>query len=326
MVHYLGSDSYLFPAMTMSPQPDPSPSAAPGTVHLRFTQTPSNALAMAASLFAGRPTQAPADALDIKFHAIWKGAQAQAPALARYQQVCELPADGTLPLLYVHAMAMPLHMAILSHVRFPVRLLGLVHWSNSIESLRPIAAGEVLEMECSMDGITATDRGQPFALHTTVRADGEVVWREVSTFLSPLPASSRSKTGKKPASAENAEPAWGEPVAQWAVAANAGRRFAGPSGDWNPIHVSAITARLFGYPRAIAHGMFSAARCLALLQQGQDPHAPVKLDLRFKRPLLLPGQVALLTAPEGNGTRFVLRVLPSGEPHIEGTLSPLSPL
>ncbi len=306
--------------MTMPPQFNSLASVAADAVQLHFTRPPSNAWAMAATLWAGRPTQAPADALDIQFHATWDGARAQPAALARYQAVCELPADGTLPLLYVHAMAMPLHMAILAHRRFPMRLLGLVHLANRIESLAPIAADAALSLECHMDGITPTERGQTFTLHTTVRAQGVVVWRETSTFLSPLPASSRSKTGKKPAS-DGAEPAWGAPIATWAVAANAGRRFAGPSGDRNPIHMSAFTARLFGYPRAIGHGMFSAARCLALLQPG--PHTPVKLDLRFKRPLLLPGQVALLTAAEGTATRFVLRVQPSGEPHIEGTLAPL---
>jgi acyl dehydratase len=85
-----------------------------------------------------------------------------------------------------------------------------------------------------------------------------------------------------------------------------------------------LTARLFGYPRAIAHGMFSAARCLALLQHGLPADAPLALDLRFKRPLLIPGQVALHTAqgtaPDQDTTRFVLKVQPSGEPHIDGTL------
>jgi hypothetical protein len=273
---------------------------------------------MVASLLAGRPAQAPADRLGVQFRATWQGASAQAAGLARYHAVCDLPATGTLPLLYVHAMAMPLHMAILSHAQFPLRLLGLVHWSNTITALRPIAAGEVLEMECTLDGITPGERGQSFALHTTVRVQGEVVWSEVSTFLSPLAKSKSGQAGKTAPVPDATD--WGAPVAQWPLAANAGRRFAGPSGDWNPIHMSAVSARLFGYPRAIAHGLFSAARCLALLQTQADADGPVRLDLRFKRPLLIPGQVALHTAPDGDATRFVLRVQPGGEPHIEGRL------
>jgi acyl dehydratase len=274
------------------------------------------------SLFAARPAQAPDAQHGIRFGARWHGARADAARLEQYRQVCTLPDTGTLPLLYLHAMAMPLHMAILSHARFPLRLLGLVHWSNQIESLRPIGNDEVLDMHCTLDGIQATERGQSFAIHTTLSAKGSVAWRETSTFLSPL---ARSKSGKKPP-ADGSEPDWGQPVAQWAVAANAGRRFAGPSGDWNPIHVSALTARLFGYPRAIAHGMFSAARCLALLQARMPADQPLQLDLRFKRPLLIPGQVALHThqdAQAPDSKRFVLKVQATGEPHIEGLISQL---
>jgi len=309
------------------------PSSTACTVLLRFESKPSNARALLGSLLARRPAQAPADALNVHFQAVWNGAQADPAALAGYRAVCELPAGPTLPLLYLHAMAMPLHMAILSHPAFPLRLLGLVHWTNTIESLRPVAHDAVLAMECTLDGIAATDRGQSFSLHTTVRVggvDGDVVWREVSTFLSPL---AKSKSGKSAAAAQASkaratsgipEPDWGTAVAQWCVAANAGRRFAKPSGDWNPIHISAFTARLFGYPRAIAHGLFSAARCLALLEKTLPPGQPLMLDLRFKRPLLIPGTVALHTAKESNSTRFVLKVQPTGEPHIEGVIRQLN--
>ena len=287
---------------------------------LQYQAAPRNRAALLRSLFAGRPTQVAPAQQAIRFDARWQGARADATRLAQYRQVCELPDTGTLPLLYLHAMAMPLHMAILSHTRFPLRLLGLVHWSNQLESLRPIANGEAVDMHCTLDGIQTTERGQCFAIHTTLSTGGTVAWRETSTFLSPL---ARSKSGKKPV-ADGSEPDWGPPIAQWAVAGNAGRRFAGPSGDWNPIHVSALTARLFGYPRAIAHGMFSAARCLALLQRDLPANAPLALDLRFKRPLLIPGKVALHTAQDATqdpgAIRFVLRVQPSGEPHIDGSL------
>ena len=289
-------------------------------ITLQYQAPPRNGAALVRSLFAARPVQAPDSQHGIRFDAHWQGMRANAARLAQYRQVCDLPDTGTLPLLYLHAMAMPLHMAILSHARFPLRLLGLVHWSNQLESLRPIGNAEALDMHCTLDGIQSTERGQSFSIHTTLSANGSVAWRETSTFLSPL---ARSKSGKKPA-ADGGEPDWGAPIAQWTVAANAGRRFAGPSGDWNPIHISALTARLFGYPRAIAHGMFSAARCLALLQQGLPADAPLALDLRFKRPLLIPGQVALHTAQgadqDQGATRFVLQVQPSGEPHIAGTM------
>lgn len=303
-------------------------------IELAFSRPPSNRKALVGSLLARRPALAAANRLGVRFHAVWTGAQADPAAVRAYMELCDgdgaaapvcVPAAPApyytfaLPMLYVHAMAMPLHMAILAHPQFPLRLLGLVHWANQTEMLQPMAPGAPMDFECTLDGITESERGQMFDIHTTVRMGGEIVWREISTFLAPA---KRGKTsgGRKPEDNATEGPAWGASVAQWAVAANAGRRFAGPSGDWNPIHVSAFTARLFGYPRAIAHGLFSAARCLALLQAGKPQTFPVRLDLRFKRPLLIPGDVALHTAAQGEATLFVLKVKPSDEPHIEGRL------
>jgi acyl dehydratase len=286
---------------------------APPAVSLVFSSLPRNGGALIRSLFEARPAQAAADQLSINFHARWQGARADARRLKQYREVCGLADTGFLPPLYLHAMAMPLHMAIMSHPRFPLRLLGLVHLSNSMQCLSPIGDYEVLDMDCQLHGIEATERGQSFTLHTRLSSPSATVWTETSTFLAPLPRS--GKRAPPPAKGD-----WGSPVARWGVAANAGRRFAGPSGDWNPIHISAISARLFGYPRAIAHGMFSAARCLDLLTRDVPACAPLAIDLRFKRPLLIPGETALHTRQEAGDIRFVLNVLPQGEPHIEGAL------
>ncbi len=289
------------------------PSPQTPQVSLAFSSQPRNASALLRSLLAGRPSQAAPDTHSISTVARWQGAQADAKRLRRYREVCGLTDSGVLPPLYLHAMAMPLHMAIMSHSLFPLRLLGLVHLANSMQCLRPIGDLETLDMDCQLHGIEATERGQTFTLHTRLQSSGETVWTETSTFLAPLP-----RRGKRPPPDDL--PDWGSPVARWQVAGHAGRRFAGPSGDWNPIHVSAFTARLFGYPRAIAHGMFGAARCLDLLCRDWPRGTPLQIDLRFKRPLLIPGEVALYSRQEADSTCFVLNVLPQGEPHIEGTL------
>jgi len=289
------------------------PLTASPPVSLAFSSRPRNAGALFRSLLAGRPAQAAPDQLSIAIDAHWHGAQADVRRLKQYREVCGLTDAGFLPPLYLHAMAMPLHMAVMSHPQFPLRLLGLVHLANNMQCLRPIGDFETLDMDCQLHGIEATERGQTFTLHTRLQTAGETVWTETSTFLAPLPRSGKRQP-------PDDRPDWGSPVARWAVAGNAGRRFAGPSGDWNPIHVSAFTARLFGYPRAIAHGMFSAARCVDLLCRDLPACAPLQIDLRFKRPLLIPGEVALHTRQEADSTRFVLNVLPQGEPHIEGAL------
>ncbi len=49
------------------------------------------------------------------------------------------------------------------------------------------------------------------------------------------------------------------------VPGNAGRAYGSLSGDRNPIHLSALTARLFGFSRPIAHAMYLVARLEAEL-------------------------------------------------------------
>jgi acyl dehydratase len=107
--------------------------------------------------------------------------------------------------------------------------------------------------------------------------------------------------------------------ARWRVPADAGRRYARVSGDVNPIHLSALTARAFGFPRAIAHGMWVEARALAALS-GRLPDA-LAVDVAFRKPLLLPSTVELATARAGAGWGFAVRGR-EGVEHLVGTVRP----
>jgi acyl dehydratase len=63
----------------------------------------------------------------------------------------------------------------------------------------------------------------------------------------------------------------------------------------------AATAKVFGFPRAIAHGLWHKARSLAELEQ-HLPAAGYELAVRFQQPLLLPGTATLLaSAPAASG-------------------------
>ena len=52
----------------------------------------------------------------------------------------------------------------------------------------------------------------------------------------------------------------------WRLPADLGRRYAAVSGDHNPIHLYPLTAKAFGFPRQIAHGMWTKARCVAAME------------------------------------------------------------
>jgi acyl dehydratase len=66
-------------------------------------------------------------------------------------------------------------------------------------------------------------------------------------------------------------------------------RYAGASGDFNPIHWSQRVATAVGLPGVIAHGMFTMALAgRAVTAWAGDPGALVEYQVRFGRPVVVP--------------------------------------
>jgi acyl dehydratase len=84
----------------------------------------------------------------------------------------------------------------------------------------------------------------------------------------------------------------------------------------NPIHIHPLSARLFGFPTAIAHGMWTKARCLAAL----DPRLPAgfSVEVEFKKPILLPATVEFSEGETAKGIQFAVRGAGKGTPHLDG--------
>lgn len=66
-------------------------------------------------------------------------------------------------------------------------------------------------------------------------------------------------------------------------------RYAGASGDFNPIHWSDRAARAAGLPDVVAHGMLTMALANRLVTAwAGDPGAVVECAVRFIRPVVVP--------------------------------------
>lgn len=108
-------------------------------------------------------------------------------------------------------------------------------------------------------------RGSAFDVvaEATADAGGSPVWRSVSIYLH------RDRTAAPGARRRQDDPHPGPALTRLTVPAATGRRYAAVSGDRNPIHLHPLTARPFGFRRAIAHGMWTKARCLAALDRAE---------------------------------------------------------
>jgi acyl dehydratase len=244
------------------------------------------------------------------------GVTAPAAGLSGYRRVCGFAPDGHLPLTYPHVLANPLHLALLTGPECPVRLLGLVHLRNTVRSLRPLDEGEPLDLRCTLAGPRPTGRGQELDLVTEVQAGGALAWTETSVVLARRDGGGRS--GQAPARAPR--PEGDGAVQRWDVPADQGRRYAAVSGDWNPIHLSPLTARLFGFRRAIVHGMWTLGRVAAALGP-QAPAGALELQAAFKLPIYLPAVVTLRARPTPGGITFAVRDGEDVKPHLIGTLA-----
>ena len=252
-------------------------------------------------------------------HLARRGVVVDPAHFAAYARVCRLPLGDLLPVTYPHMLTFPLQMALMTDRAFPLALPGLVHARNRIEALRPIRSDEKLDLEVWAERFATHRSGASVDLRATVSAGGAEVWRSTSTYLA------RGVTAPEGAPEAEIEVPVGDiarVVATWRIPADAGRRYATVSGDVNPIHLSGLTAKAFGFKRAIAHGMWVKARVLGSIG-GRLPDA-VAADVAFRKPLLLPSTVTLSTAAVGgSGWDVAVGSASGGSEHLVGTIREL---
>lgn len=291
----------------------------PAPVSLRFSTLPSIWTSYPRALIGRRPALVPTGQTVPAIEARIERLAVNIAHLRDYRRVCGFGEDGHLPLTYPHIMATPLQLAMLTSEAFPVRLLGLVHVRNLIRSHAQIPEGHALDVTCSLNGHRETERGQEFDMLTDCRVDGATAWSEVSTFLArrPRPRGAEQSRGPRPAEAKDTPDAVS--TTSWHAPADIGRRYASASGDFNPIHLADLSARLFGFDRAIAHGMWSLARTVAELR-GKETGA-VAVEASFKLPIHLPAWVNLHHWETDGGRAFILKDAPGIKPHMVGSLT-----
>ncbi|MFE0020052.1 MaoC family dehydratase [Amycolatopsis sp. NPDC059021] len=233
--------------------------------------------------------------------------------LAAYNQVCGFRLTDELPATYPHILAFPLQMALMTEADFPFPLLGMVHVRNTITQHRPLRLDESFTLRVRAENLRPHPQGRQFDVVSELLVADSPVWTDVSTYLrrGGGSGSDKPRAALTPPS----------PSALWHIPGDIGRRYAEVSGDRNPIHLHALTAKAFGFPAAIAHGMWTKAHVLAAFE-GRLPEA-FTIDVRFKQPVLLPAKAAFTTWQTDDGWSFELWASRKPKPHLEGTITQL---
>jgi acyl dehydratase len=242
------------------------------------------------------------------------GQRVDAAHLAAFQRLIGARVREVLPPTYLHIMAFPLSMALMSEREFPFPLIGTVHVNNTITVHRPVTSDEEFFFTVRVDHLRPHPAGRQFDVLAEVTVGDEVVWNGVSTYLRRGKGSGERSESKP---RESVEPSGA--VSTIKVPANIGRKYGALSGDRNPIHLHSLTAKAFGFNSAIAHGMWLKARTLSTVESRLPDSYTA--DVAFKTPVFLPSTIALRSTVEDSRWALDVRNARSGKPHLAGTVT-----
>ena len=243
------------------------------------------------------------------------GASATSPAAATAG-----PAAAVPPAL-LHALCFPATIDLLTSPAIPVQPLGLVVTSQSWHLLEPVHTGESLQLGARVSAIKRSEDGVSLTVECTLSHHGAINYVEATNYLSRSgsgrPSSLESEDLDSngvdaegtavvvaPAPAPNHRDAHGvneagrldigqRPALTTAhFTAAAAKRWAELTGDANPIHLSAVAARAFGYRKVLLHG--AAIDAWVARQLGITGERPSSGAVSFRAPVLLPADLELV--------------------------------
>ena len=290
------------------------------TPTVEIWQAPSTLAGLAAVLKASRKRPGRIESLPPVGY-LRSGVPLEAASIAAYAKVCGYQPEHGVPLLYPQMLTFPLAMAYFASSYCPWPAMGTVHLANRVQQHAPLHVGDALRAEMRPGLLLAHEKGQVFTLEFQIWKDQDLVWEATQTLLR---LGVHNPSGPIYLSAlHNAQPL--SVQTNFMADAGIGRRYGRVSGDLNPIHLSALSAKLFGFRRAIAHGMWTQARALAAMLPRQAL-AQADVQVEFKTPLYLPARATLwstsaVAGPLPHNALFEVRNAKGDKPHLRASLS-----
>ena len=232
----------------------------------------------------------------------------------QFKEYCEMFGfdNNTVPSTYWYVRLFSLRSLLLAHPDAPFPMPGLVHLYDSIRQYDKIYPSDQLDVTCKFGRLLQHDKGTAVEIVTALTRNGETVWEEVNVNLY------MGKKGLGDAPVENPaiELTAPDTSAEWELGESLGWQYAKVSGDFNPIHLHTIGAKLFGFPKHLIHGWYSVNRAIAPVQE--QLAAPHELFVSFKKPLYLPGKVVSRTQQTEEGLLFDVIDAKEGFPNLKG--------
>ncbi len=246
------------------------------------------------------------------------------PNLDHYKHYCEIVGwqqDEQVHPCYIQVLALKLQLRCLLDKKSPFAAMGLVHIENTIVVHNTINLTSSIDLRVRFSSVRQHRRGWLVTITVQALQNDQCVAEASSGYLAKVRAAHvapQQKSGQTPPVEE-----FGEVVGELEADKAVGRRYAGVSGDINPIHLSTLTAKAFGFKKAIAHGMWSLASAVSNIVAEQRNHAGAdkisEITSTFHKPMLLPALASIYAEKHGDKPRF--RVSQGANCFITGTIT-----
>lgn len=228
------------------------------------------------------------------------------PDVRHYKKYCALVGWQKATVMhpfYWQVRSISLQLKLLAHPKSPFKLLGLVHLQNRVDEYVDSRVDIPCELVARFGLVYQHRKGLAVDVTVTGTQRGRRVYSATGTYLMQTAQKPGPLSPYKNSIIEPGETA--QPLCSFVYSAAMVRRYAWLSGDSNPIHLSTLTAKLFGFKRAIVHGMYSGAKVISALHE-QASVTDNAVHIAFKRPIFVPATVCLLTENTATGTCFAL--------------------
>ncbi|WP_371195797.1 MaoC/PaaZ C-terminal domain-containing protein [Glaciecola sp. SC05] len=197
---------------------------------------------------------------------------------------------------YVQVLTLPMQLNMMTKFPFPFKALGLVHVANKINVLSLPSKAATLDLNTYFGDHYSHPKGVVFELHSEASQNGVVAVKATSYYMARTKKTASAslmafedKMLIPNVSVQQAKNSLVD-LGELKFEENSGRQYAKVSGDYNPIHLWPATSKLFGFDKAIAHGMYSHALCISKMQAAQHCDFSQNRSIKavFKRPISLP--------------------------------------
>ncbi|MDO4888002.1 MAG: MaoC/PaaZ C-terminal domain-containing protein [Actinomycetaceae bacterium] len=214
------------------------------------------------------------------------------------------------PAALLRALCFEPTIDLLADRAVPVPVPGMVVTDQAWTLHRPVQLGTRVEVEACIATIRRSESGTEVLVRARVSVDGELAYDEETAYLAKRAGGAEAAIGQRwDARPIDHRQTYGvNEAGRLDLGQRAGlasrtftvadtRAWASITGDSNPIHMSSVTAKLFGYRRAVLHG--AAVDAWACARLGMDGGTPCSAVAHFRAPVLAGARVELV--PMGAG-------------------------